>query len=299
MGTRTWRWRLAALAGLLLAALPQLASAAGRPAAAARPTYYLALGDSLATGYQPGFTSRQFPVPGCGFAGGYACDLYSALETQNPTLQAVNLSCPGETTTSMLTGAGSPCYVHGPSQLQRAARFLQAHHGQVALVTLDIGANNVDGCVSSSGVNPTCVGDGLYAVQEQLPVILAVLSHAAGPGVPIVGMNYYDPFLAAYLLGTSAGVALAYQSEGLTVLFNRLLGGIYGAFGDPVADVQSTFETTVFTSYGGTDIPTNVVIICQWTWMCTEHPNIHANNTGYAAIAGSFELVPVVASLLR
>lgn len=52
---RAWSWRLgiAALVGLLLAAVPEVASAAGRPGSAAAPTYYRALGDSLAAGYQP------------------------------------------------------------------------------------------------------------------------------------------------------------------------------------------------------------------------------------------------------
>ena len=301
MGTRTLRWRLAALAGLLLAGLPQLASAAGRQATATtQPTYYLALGDSLATGYQPpaGVTLTACAFSAGGYAGGYACDLSQALQKANPSLQAVNLSCPGETTTSMLTGAGSPCYSAGPSQLLQAVQFLKAHRGQMALVTLDIGANNVDGCASLSGISLSCVDQGLQAVGTQLPVILAALRQAAGPRVPIVGMNYYDPFLAAYLLGTPTGAVLAMQSVGVTVLFNQLLDGIYALAGDPVADVQDTFQTQNFApdwSFGG--LPTNVALICQWTWMCNLQ-NIHANDTGYTAIAGTFEQIPVVARLL-
>ena len=38
-------------------------------------------------------------------------------------------------------------------------------------------------------------------VAANLPKILAALRLAAGPHVPIVAMNYYNPFLAVWLLG--------------------------------------------------------------------------------------------------
>lgn len=296
MSRRVWRWGLAALAGLLLAGLPQLVSAAGPPVTTAGPSYYLALGDSLATGYQPQAKAAG-ALTTCGYQYGYACDLYKALHKSHSNLQAVNLSCPGETTTSMLTGVGSPCFSAGPPQLARALQFLARHRGQVALITIDIGANNVDGCVSSGSVSATCLSQGMQAVATQLPAILSALRGAAGAAVPIVGMNYYDPFLAAYLLG-STGVSLASESLPVTVDFNQLLDGIYALAGDPVANVQTAFYTLVTSVYGSTEIPTNVAIICLWTWMCTSAPNIHANTAGYVAIAGAFEQLPAVANLV-
>ena len=286
MGSRMWRWGLAGLAGLLLAGLPQVASAAPPPLATAGPTYYLALGDSLATGYQPVDAGA---LTTCGFQYGYACDLSTALQNTDLNLQAVNLSCPGETTTSMLTGVGSPCFSSGPPQLARALQFLARHRGHVALITIDIGANNVDGCVSSGSVSVTCLSQGMQAVATQLPVILSALRGAAGAAVPIVGMNYYDPFLAAYFL--PGGTGLATESLAVTVDFNRLLHGIYALAGDPVADVQTAFGTL-------DGLPTSAEVICQWTWMCSSPPNIHANKAGYLAIASAFERVPVVTTLL-
>ncbi len=59
-----------------------------------------------------------------------------------------------DTTTSLLTGHGNDkdaralhCNRTGGSQLAAAVRFLKAHHaaGEVPLVTIDIGANDVDG----------------------------------------------------------------------------------------------------------------------------------------------------------
>ena len=291
-----WSWRLgiAALVGLLLAAVPEVASAAGRPGPPAAPSYYLALGDSLATGYQPASIGQ---LTSCGYQYGYACDLYQGLRRDHPNLEAVNLSCPGETTSSMLSGVGSPCYAGGAPQLARAVRFLAQHRGQVALITIDIGANNVDGCVQSVGsISQSCVLQGLAEVARQLPVILTALRGAAGRGVPIVGMNYYDPFLAAYLL--PGGTTLAAESLTVTGTFNQLLEGVHQRAGDQVADVQSAFQTLDTTTDPTTGLPVDVERICQLTWMCGSTPNIHPNETGYEVIAGAFAQVPAVAGLI-
>ena len=293
MGRWSWRLGIAALVGLLLAAVPEVASAAGRPGPTAAPTYYLALGDSLAAGYQP---QDAGTLQSCGFHYGYACDLYQELGSTNTNLQAVNLSCPGETTSSMLSGVGSPCYSGAP-QLARAVRFLAQHRGQVALITIDIGANNVDGCVLSSGsISQSCLLQGLAEVERQLPVILTALRGAAGRGVPIVGMNYYDPFLAAYLL--PGGTTLASESLTVTGTFNQLLEGVYQRAGDQVADVQSAFQTLDTATDPTTGLPVDVERICQLTWMCGSTPNIHPNETGYEVIAEAFAQVPAVAGLI-
>jgi hypothetical protein len=36
----------------------------------------------------------------------------------------------------------------------------------------------------------------------------------------------------------------------------------------------------------GGPVPTNVATICAWTWMC-QLGDIHANDTGYAVMAGA------------
>ncbi len=51
----------------------------------------------------------------------------------------------------------------------------------------------------------------------------------------------------------------------------------------------SAFSTTDTTPVGG--IPLDVLRICQWTWMCTTNPDIHANDDGYGVIAEAFEQV--------
>ena len=305
-------------AGLLLAGLatastapapaqaPVSVSAAARSAAIqgpsgrhGRPVYYVALGDSLAQGVQP--ATPPLP-PGIALGqsietnAGYANDLYAHYQRAfGGALTLVKLGCPGETSTSMLTGSGSPCTYRQGSQLAAALAFVAAHRSQVALITVDIGANDIDGCATATSISQSCVTTGLGTVARNLPLILGALRRAAGRATVIAGMNLYDPFLADYLTG-AAGQQLATESVALAQSLNRLLGRGYHAFGVRTADVQDAFSTTDFAATvplpGVGPVPLNVARICQWTWMCAPAPvgpNIHANATGYRRIAAAFE----------
>lgn len=283
----------------------QASSAAGSPGSAVSPAhrgrpetpkydYYLALGDSLAWGYQPNASGA-----GTKSGHGYADDLAAYLQAQhNRHLRYVNLSCPGENTGSMINGTCPDLAASGQAyttQLGAAVTFLRANPHARILVTLDIGANNVDGCLSAGGIDEACVEQGLTAAGTDLPKILAELKAAAGKRVTIIGMNYYDPFLAEWLTGAN-GQTLARESVALSTTFNGILGNAYAADGVRVADVSSAFETTDFsdtTALGGVTVPVNVADVCNWTWMCVPSigPNIHANDTGYAVIARAFEAV--------
>jgi lysophospholipase L1-like esterase len=256
--------------------------------------YYLALGDSLAWGYQPN------PATGVGVKSGhgYADDLAAYLRRQGDRgLKYVNLSCPGENTGTMLDGSCPDLAGSGQSyqvQVDAAAAFLKAHRHSRILVTVDIGANNVDDCLINGSLDTACVAKGVADAGVQVPQILQKLKGAAGAKVSFVGMNYYDPFLAEWLTG-SAGQSLAEQSAALSVAFNGVLEAAYTAFGIPVADVSGAFKTTDFTDtvpFAGTTVPVNVANICTLTWMCAPSPigpNIHANDTGYSVLAKAFE----------
>jgi lysophospholipase L1-like esterase len=241
--------------------------------------YYVSLGDSLAVGVQP-----NGPPPLNETDQGYTDQLYSALLADDPKLQHVRLGCGGESTTSMVEGSQLPSlaascgppafYLHRyphKTQLAEAVAFLHAHRQFVRLVTIDIGANDALG--------PGGAGE----IAENLPTILAELRNAAGPDVPIVGMNYYGAFLpVAWAEGGLPAVQASV--EGL-VGFNNFLEGFYAAAGDPVADVESAFSSTDLTLVEG--VPRNVVLVCQWTWMCAVG-DVHANTAGYAVIAQAF-----------
>lgn len=254
--------------------------------AAAPPTYYLALGDSLAIGLQPS------PSGDVATDQGYADDLYAVFRLLKPGLKLEKLGCSGETTTTMIQG-GLCNYAGSSSQLAAAVSFLQTH--KVALVTLDIGANDVDGCVTLSPLNidMTCVQKGILSVSSNLPLILTELREAAGPGTTIVAMNYYDPFLAAWTLGPS-GQALADQSLAAATTFNTVLEGVYHAFDIRVANVAKAFHINDFAPVPVINLPINVFLTLTWTWMGAPAPlgpDIHPNAAGYAIIADEFAKV--------
>jgi lysophospholipase L1-like esterase len=259
--------------GLVLGLLVFLAS----PALAASSRYYVSLGTSLAAGTQPGslFTNE-----------GYADQLHRILQVKDRKLQLVKLGCPGETTVSMITGEGSICTYRGGSQLNEAVAFLRANRGVVSLVTIDMGANDLLPCVGEDGaIDELCIGDAFGNVNDNLPFILTALREAAGAGVPIVAMNYYNPFVAAWLQG---GQALAFDSAFLLGQFNDLLEGIYAFFAVPVGDVARAFRSDDFTIVRRIGLPINVVLVCQLTWMCTpppQGPDIHPNRSGYFVIS--------------
>jgi len=242
--------------------------------------WYLAMGDSLAAGYQPGQGDDK--------TGGYVGGVLAAVKADTAKTKLVNVACSGETVVTMV--AGGRCAYDEGTQLAQAVEFLHAHSRTTRLVTIDIGANDVQRCVSRSplGIDVVCIQQGLGDVQRLLPQVLAQL-HAAAPGAHIVVANYYNPFLAAYLTG-SAGQVLAQQSVALQAALNAIIAGSAASVGADVADVATAFHSTVTTpvnvpALGGL-VPTNVATICAWTWMC-RLGDIHANDTGYAVMTGA------------
>jgi len=249
--------------------------------------YYLALGDSLATG---------FGVP---TGHGYADDLLAYYVQTDPNLQLMDLGCNGETTATFISG-GTCTYAQG-SQLAAAEAFLSSHLGQVAFVTIDIGGDDITGCASTSptfSISSSCVTKAVAQATTNLEAIGQGLRSAAGPSVPIVGMNYFDPFVIEWLTGSS-GQELAQQSVADLAEFNSALAAGYASFGAPVADVADTFSSSDFTDqvsspYG--TVPKNVAVACAWLLVLCEPGgvgalSVHPNTTGYSEVALAFEQV--------
>ncbi|MGW2307953.1 SGNH/GDSL hydrolase family protein [Actinomadura luteofluorescens] len=258
-------------------------SLAGPVAAASGPEYYLALGDSLSVGVQAGAGRTDQ---------GYTDRLHTALKGRNPRLELVKLGCPGETTTTMLKGG--ICRYAAGSQMEAAEAFLKAHAGRVRYVTLDIGANDTNGCLPGGGVDAACALRGVGSLVAHLPQITARL-RLAGGGAPVyAAMNYYNPGLASWVSG---GKAAALASIPVVDTFNAYEHGVYLAAGFRVADVNGAFAGHDLTEvqappYGA--VPRAVARICAWTYQCSDDDG-HATAAGYQEIANAFlRVVPTM-----
>jgi lysophospholipase L1-like esterase len=250
--------------------------------------YYLALGDSLSQGVQPDASGTSVRT-----SHGYADQLYAAMRSRQPGLRLVKLGCGGETTVTMIHGG--ICSYAGGSQLAAGDRFLRAHRGRVSLVTLDIGANDPNSCITEPSAIKlaACAGSSMPRAAANLATILRQLRRA-GPRARIIAMNYYLPALAAWRNGVG-GQLLARGSEVVVTGYNALLTRVYRTFGAGVADVSGAFHTSDFsprvTVPGLGPLPRNVAAICRWTWECAPSPrgpNEHPNQAGYQVIARAF-----------
>jgi lysophospholipase L1-like esterase len=269
---------------MLVAALVGVALAAATSAYAddGATTYYLSLGDSLAASFQPNGDLTN----------GYAEQLYASLVADQPKLRLVKLGCGGESTVSMRFGSQYPSVVLScatprgykdlypkGTQLAEAVGFLQAHKGKVALVTIDIGANDLSR-VDAQGNDVTCLFEPAGCatqtarIAENLTAILSDLRAAAGPGVPIVGMSYYDVFAPLCVSDPS----LLFVCSRVDAI-NATLDDTYAAAANPVADVAGTFEND--------NLVTAAAHVCAWTWFCVLG-DVHANTVGYGVIAKAF-----------
>ena len=255
------------------------------------PRYYLSLGDSLSRGVQPDARGASRPT-----AGGYADRVYAVLHRDWPGLRLVQLGCSGETSFTMIRGG--VCDYPAGSQLAQAERFLRAHRRQVALITLDIGANDPNSCFLGARISRIglCMRTRVRQTVIDLDKILTGLRSAGGRRVRIIGMNYYVPELAGWLDGIR-GQEIAVLTERLVRGYNSLLAGAFRRYHAGVANVFRAFHSADFTDQvrlpGIGRVPRNVATVCQLTWACARAPrgpNEHANDTGYAIIALAFLL---------
>jgi len=267
--------------------------------------YYLSLGDSLSVGIQPDATGINQRTND-----GYPDQLFNILSAEEDGLRLVKLGCDKRETTGNLIPGGECIYEEG-SQLAQAVKFLRKHLDDVALITIDIGLNDVifSGCLIETGGIVTGVDDDCILAPDRpfaqiaakLPIILSRLQRAADKNTPIVALDNYNTFLASWLTGPE-GQVLAEQSALLaSILNNDVLGQTYDAFNVPVANVAGAFDSNNFTDmvpFPTPDspfmIPQNVALICLWTYMCVPDPvgpNIHTNPTGYGVIVATIEQV--------
>jgi lysophospholipase L1-like esterase len=256
---------------LMLAAVLSAADGGGTASPPPAAPTYLALGDSLAGSSQARGPHNR----------GYAEDLWLHEAQRTPGLQLLKLGRGGETAARMIHSPRP-----GPTQLQRAEAVLR--QGGAALVTVDIGANDVERCHRGSGFDARCVDAGIASLERSLPQVLRRLRAAGSASVPIVGINYYNSFLGSWVRG-AGGRLLARRSVPVERRINAALSAIYMRARVPVANVEDAFSTDKLATsvrlapYGR--LPLAVAQVCRWTWSCVPDGDDHANSAGYAVIA--------------
>ncbi len=272
---------LALVAALLLPSAAQ---------AAKKKSYYVSLGDSYAAG-------RVVTGPGTGkySRDGFAYQLVGKAKKRGYKLQLANFGCGGETSASILTrktkcgglGPGGEKYA-GKTQVAAAEKFLKKHRGQVALITVSIGGNDVTACAKEA--DPVaCVGPAMEKVKKNGKKLVKRLRKAAGKKTRIVGITYPDVILGSWV-GDQPNQDLAKLSVvAFKDLLNPALKEIYTSVGGKFVDVTEATgayspleQTTDLAPYG--TIPVAVAKVCELTYYCA-YRDIHANKAGYALIA--------------
>ncbi|GAA2300590.1 hypothetical protein GCM10010234_49260 [Streptomyces hawaiiensis] len=247
-------------------------------------TYYISLGDSLTTGYQPD-VDKDTDVA-------YTDQLYAQLKQRTPGLKHIRLGCTAETTESLISG-GKCDYPNAKSQLDAALQAMAQHQGKVAYVTLSVGANDILlNCVSrpAGTLDAACLNSRRQTMAKNLAQIAGALRKAGTDNTQFVGSNYHNPFLAAWLLGAE-GQQAAKESAPLVKAANTGITQVFKSTGFKVADVAGAFSSDDFTTQvnvpGAGEVPANVAKICQLTWACTKK-DPHPNADGHKVIAGAF-----------
>ena len=158
------------------------------------------------------------------------------------------------------------------AQLAAATRFLRVHRGQVSVITLDLGANDMLGdfsdgsCTTQGNVQGDLATVDRNLTENILPQIGDALGGpAALAAAHLVLLNYYDPFAQ------------------VCPRLDRLYPGPQcpSRGGRRVADV--------FDAFGGNKL--SAQFVCTYTWYClaTYGHDFHPTTSGYRVIAQAVE----------
>ena len=178
----------------------------------------------------------------------------------------------------------------------------RAHRSQIKLISIDIGANDLNACITTAAVShglaaiAACISRMEHTLATNLPQILKPLKSAAAPGTRLVAGQIYDPFLVGLLSPDATLRTIARDSVGVVNTVNAEIASADAESGFRTADVPAVFETdnasTVRVATANRKLPQSLVVLCALTYLCTAKPrgpNIHPNAEGYSAIAKAYE----------
>lgn len=310
---------IALLLALLVAAPAAGAAQYGGPPTANGGTY-LALGDSLAFGYQgykvAGCQASHCLSPDTQFNTGYVNQFATLFGATYPGVTTVNLGCPGETSGTLInaTNGSTGCttysfplhYNHpGKTQLQTAVQVLRERGKKVNPITVNIGANDLLGLVRDCGgtTQLSCINGNaantIGGIAANLDTTLNTLRAEGGKTKEIVVIGQYNPLYVAVLGPPTAppppfvfNPANIVPAAGTDVLANNVNAAMVTVAAKYHADFADPMPT--FNPGNGSNPAGEFLSICQKTLMCTPpltqtgNPggDVHASDVGYAALAG-------------
>ena len=219
------------------------------------PSYYVALGDSLAANV--GVDEPR---------DGYVSRLHRYLrDTDGVDYGLRNFGISGETTGTLIRGG----------QLTEALAFMEDPDTEISYVTIDIGANDLLGHLGSPDCSesldaPACqsrISSTFVTYEENMIQIFDELLVAA-PDATIVFMKAYNPFS----LGFGAAIGLEETSNQVLADFNDLAAALAEERGILVADAFTPMLNTAAAT----------------THMLDAVPDIHPYPIGYDILAQSF-----------
>ncbi len=270
--------------GLTLAALAAGLAVSPRPARADH--VYLALGDSLAFGFQDNPTPSNGDR---GYVGAFADELAGRRGGVRP--RVLNFGAFTETSTTYFTG-GNPTAAlntnYGGTAVAQRDLVLAAIANEMAAgnvideITLQIGANDLFAVATAPDFFTLTPIEQQTRVVQALGVYQANLGNIVGelrallPDAELILLGYYDPYPAVpfHPFAPLAGPAIG----GL----NAIINGVAGFFGVPFVDLAPAFvgreAELTFIASSGTDF------------------NVHPNAAGYEVIASRVRSVPEPAS---
>lgn len=265
------RWLSAVGGSVLVAALVALGLVGVPMASASGTTYYLSLGDSYSVGYQPN--------PTTGATGGASAG-YTAVVAAAEHMTLENFGCGGATSSSLLSFdeyyCGSTSHTDNPdeygppalsasrghaalgkSQVQDAETFITSHRGDVGLITVSIGGNDVTPCAFAAVGHPvdgktsalSCVDAVMPGVETNVKTVVEDLHSSLAANddstAKIVGITYPDVLLGLYV-NTGPSGSPANTPEFPTSSANHSLAGDSQlAFKDFINPDLSTAYTSV------------------------------------------------------
>ena len=265
----TRRGAVGVTAALLALALLGSAAAAPAPQTSQAPQrYYLALGDSMAYGFQP--TKAKPGARPSDFRTGYVDVFAAKLRKLAPGIQVVNYSCPGEATVTFARGRcptlAEGVRLHDPyrgSQLRAAVAFLRAHQGQVSPITLTLWGAELAPLSEKGRRAPQAI----TAFASRFSAILREL-RAAAPTADIIVTGAWNPEPD--------------RMAQITPLYRRVDDAIARAAKPSRARVAKMFPAL----NGPGSVQAQRARLCSLTFSCKGDP--HPKDAGYRAMAAAF-----------